>query len=155
VVSTPVVSTANGQLEDADISETLEFAANRSFVRGKHFVVVEDDVLVADALRKTLEMMGGEVTCFANAEHALQHPNIGNADCYIVDYMLPGEVDGISFLLGLREQQHKPVCAVMMSGNTSSSFIRQTERFDWPVLHKPVNISKLIARLDEQYGRDA
>lgn len=154
VVSTPVVSTANGQLEDADISETLEFAANRSFVRGKHFVVVEDDVLVADALRKTLEMMGGEVTCFANAEHALQHPNIGNADCYIVDYMLPGEVDGISFLLGLREQQHKPVCAVMMSGNTSSSFIRQTERFDWPVLHKPVNMPRLIARLDEQYGRD-
>ena len=150
----PVVSTANERVPNSGASETVEFAASRSFVRGKYFVVVEDDLLVADALRKTLEMMGGKVACFDNAEHALQHPNIGNADCYIVDYMLPGEVDGISFLLGLREQQHKPVCAVMMSGNTSSSFIRQSEQFDWPVLHKPVNISQLIARLDEQYGRD-
>jgi DNA-binding response OmpR family regulator len=67
--------------------------------------------------------------------------------------MLPGNIDGINFLLRLRQNLHKPVCAVMMSGDTSSYFIRKAELFDWPVLHKPVNISKLITRLSEQYGK--
>jgi DNA-binding response OmpR family regulator len=67
--------------------------------------------------------------------------------------MLPGNIDGINFLLRLRQKLHKPVCAVMMSGDTSSYFIRKAELFDWPVLHKPVNMSKLISRLSEQHGK--
>lgn len=134
-------------------SEEVEFS--RSFARGKRFVVIEDNIMISEALSQSLEMLGGVVTCYDNAEKALQHSNIGDADCYIVDYMLPGDVDGINFLLRLRQKLHKPICAVMMSGNTSSYFIRKAELFDWPVLHKPVNMSKLILRLSEQYSKTA
>lgn len=136
-------------------TKSSEFEAESSFIRGKRFVVVEDDVLVSEALSKSLEMLGGEVQCFDNAESALQHPNIGDADCYVVDYMLPGDVDGINLLLRLRQQLRKSVCAVMMSGNTSSYFIRKAEMFDWPVLHKPVSMAELIFKLSEQHGRNA
>jgi DNA-binding response OmpR family regulator len=133
--------------------EPQDIEVNRSFARGKRFVVLDDDAMVSEALIQSLQIMGGEVECFDNAEKALQHPRIGNADCYIVDYMLPGDIDGINFLLRLRQQLHKPVCAVMMSGNTSPYFIRKAELFDWPVLHKPVNMTKLISRLREQYSK--
>ena len=130
--------------------DTQDIEINRSFARGKRFVVVEDDELVAEALIKALEIMGGEVKFFDNAEYALQYPEIGNADYYIVDYMLPNNIDGINFLLALRQKVHKSVCAVMISGNTSSQFARKAQFFDWPVLNKPVNLSKLVELLGKQ-----
>ena len=133
--------------------ESQDIEVNRDFVQGKRFVVLEDDELVSEALSQSLKIMGGEVKCFNQAESALQYPGIGNADCYIVDYMLPGNVNGINFLLRLHQMLHKSVCAVMMSGNTSSYFIRNAEFFCWPVLHKPVSISQLIHKLSEQYSK--
>ncbi len=133
--------------------ELSEIEVNRSFVQGKRFIVLEDDALVSQAMQDLLEKMGAAVQCYDNAEDALQQSNIVNADCYIVDYMLPGNIDGINFLSLLHQRLHKPVCAVMMSGNTSSQFIKKAEFFNWPLLHKPANVSQLIALLSEQYGR--
>lgn len=133
--------------------ESKEIEINRSFAQGKRFVVVEDDAMVSAALSKSLEMIGGKVECFDNAEYALQRANIENADCYIVDYMLNGSVDGINFLNMLYQKLRKPICAVMISGDTSAKFVRKAELFDWPVLHKPINLSKLISRLSEQYSK--
>ena len=144
-----------GSPQNTSGAESLEIDIIKSFVRGKRFVVIEDDVLISEALSKSLELMEGEVKCFDNAEYALQCAAIGNADCYIVDYRLPGPIDGINFLLRLHQKLHKPICAVMMSGDTSPYLIRKSELFDWPLLHKPVNISKVISRLSEQSNRIA
>jgi FixJ family two-component response regulator len=131
--------------------DSIDIDTCRLFAQGKQFVVVEDDELVSQSLQDLLENMGGRVKCFDNAEYALHHPNIEKADCYIVDYMLPGDVDGTNFLLNLRQKLHKPVCAVMMSGYTSSYFMRKAALFEWPVLLKPVNTFELISKLSEQY----
>lgn len=149
----PVDNSSYDAVPDTSTSVSPGLENSRSFVRGKRFIVVEDDAMVQEGLSKTLKLMGGQVESFGSAESALQHPDIGNADCYIVDYMLPGEVDGVNFLLGLRQKLHRPVCAVMMSGNTSSYFIRKVELFDWPVLHKPVNMEKLISKLSHEHSR--
>ncbi len=133
--------------------ESREIETNRLFVQGKLFVVVEDDALISQAMRAVLENMGGAVECFDNAENALRQSTIENADCFIVDYKLSGTVDGINFLSLLHQKLHKPICAVMMSGDTSVQFVRKAEFFDWPVLQKPVNASKLISKLSEQYGK--
>ena len=151
----PKANMSNNAKHDAGFPESMGLEASRSFVRGKRFVVLEDDLMVSEALVSALELLGGKVECFDNAKSALQHPDIENADCYIVDYILSGEMDGINFLLGLRQKLRKPICAVMMSGNTSSYFVRKAEMFDWPVIQKPANIEKLISWLSGQYGRSA
>lgn len=139
---------------DATLQSVTESAqgtiAQESFARGKHFIVVEDDALVAEALCKTLAMMGGEVECFNNAEDALIKANIEHTHYYIVDYMLGGKFNGVEFLNRLRQKLGKSIIAVLMTGDTSSSLICEAENFDWPVLHKPVNMSILISRLSEQ-----
>lgn len=129
-----------------------ESAALMSYVQGKRFVVVEDDVLVAEAICGTLTMLGGESTCFHSAEAAMQAPATERADCYIADYTTGGTLNGIQFLNRLREELGRPIVAVLMTGDTSPAFIRAAENCDWPVLHKPVNISKLIAGLSSQGG---
>lgn len=133
--------------------EQREIEASRLFVQGKLFVVVEDDALISQATRIVLENMGGTVECFGDAESALRYSNIGNAHCFIVDYKLSGTVDGLNFLSLLHQKLRRPICAVMMSGDTSEQFSRKAEFFDWPVLQKPVNASKLISRLSEQYAK--
>lgn len=149
----PLDNSTDCEIQKAPI-EPKDDGTNHSFVYGKRFVVIEDDGMISEALVNSLEILGGNVECFDNAECALQHPDIGNADCYIVDYMLPGNVDGINFLNRLNQQLHKHVCAVMVTGDTSSQFMRKAELFHWPVQHKPVNISTLIAKLEEQYGKN-
>jgi PAS domain S-box-containing protein len=123
---------------------------NESFARGKRFVVVEDDALVAQAMVNWLEGMGGEVKCFHSAEDALRHANIDYADFYIADYMLGGAINGIHFLNLVRHKLGKPINAVLVTGDTSTAFIRHAVDCDWPVLHKPINTSKLITAFSAQ-----
>ena len=124
--------------------------ASEKLFHGKNVVLVEDDDLVASAMTSLLEGMGGKVTYFHSAEDALGHAHIEQADYYIVDYMLDGALNGIQFLELLRQQTDKPAKAVLLTGDTSTDFIQKAELLDWPVLHKPVNISRLITIFSTQ-----
>ncbi|GAB5605870.1 hybrid sensor histidine kinase/response regulator [Sideroxyarcus sp. TK5] len=125
-------------------------SSDESFAHGKQFIVIEDEGMVAEALKGILENLGGKVRCFASAEEALIDPDAGRADYYIVDFMLAGKLNGIEFLNQLRPQLARPIRAVLMTGDTSSSFIRSAVDCDWPILHKPVHLSKLVSSLKAQ-----
>lgn len=127
-----------------DPQETMPDGA---FARGKSFVVVEDDVLVAQAMVSLLEGMGGEVRCFHSAEDALRYANVEYADYFISDYMLGGELNGIQLLNQLRQKLGRPIKAVLMTGDTSPSFLVELTDCPWEALHKPINLSKLISSL--------
>lgn len=122
--------------------------------KGKSFVVVEDDELVADATISWLHEMGGKVKYFSNADDALRYASIDDDEYYLVDYMLGGTLNGMQFLKLLRQKLGRPVKAVIMTGDTSTASVREAAKCDWPVLHKPVNVSKLIAVLGEQENKD-
>lgn len=139
------------ELRQQDIAATpKEDIDPTAFIRGKRFVVVEDDPLVAEALCKTLLGMGGEVTLFDSAEVALNHANIGEADYYIVDFMLGGSLNGMQLLNLLCQKRKQQVKAVMMTGDTSPIFVRAAVNCAWPVHHKPVAMDKLISSLRAQ-----
>ena len=121
-----------------------------SLTRGKCFVVVEDDALVAQAMISWLEGMGGKVQFFSSAEEALESEKIGQADYYIADYMLGGAFNGIQFLDRLRQKLGTQINAVLVTGDTSPTFVHAAAHCDWPVLYKPLKTSRLIAALREQ-----
>lgn len=146
----PLVEAKNEIPEQASAEESPEEVNLSAFVRGKRFVVVEDDVLVSEALNNVLETLGGEVVCFYRAEDALNHPDIGHADYYVVDYMLGGTLNGIQFLNQLRQQMVIPPVAVLMTGDTSPAFMREMPDCVWPVLHKPANLASLVSSLGAQ-----
>lgn len=137
-------------LELQTIRDTSSEAADTTLFIGKRVILVEDDALVAQAMCNLLESMSGQVRCFHNAEEALHHADMEHADYYIVDYMLGGTYNGIQFLNLLHQKLGRTINAVLMTGDTSSNFIRKAETLDWPVLHKPVNPSRLIASLRKQ-----
>ncbi|MFH2140256.1 MAG: ATP-binding protein [Pseudomonadota bacterium] len=140
-----VVVSKHIEITPSEISNSDE-----SFADGKHFVVIEDEGMVAEALKGLLESLGGQVHCFASAEEALIDLDIGRADYYIVDFMLAGKLNGIQFLNQLRPKLVRPIRAVLMTGDTSSSFIKNAVDCDWPILHKPVHLTKLVSNLKAQ-----
>lgn len=114
----------------------------------KRVVVVEDDALVSAGMVTLLQGLGALVQQFDNTDEALRHPTLDYADFFIVDYSLGGDLSGLGFLTKVQEQRSTPFRAVVITGETSSQFIHSIENSAWPVLHKPVNFSKLIAALN-------
>jgi DNA-binding response OmpR family regulator len=76
------------------------------FVR---ILVVEDDFLVADAIRRGLTMAGFAVDCASAAEQAANALAAEHFDLLLLDIALPG-IDGLTFLRRLRNSgKHVPV----------------------------------------------
>jgi two-component system CheB/CheR fusion protein len=130
----------------------LDQSAQVKFVSGKNIVVLEDDLLVADALSGIFEAMGAKVKVFSSAEDALAETTNDHTDFFIVDYMLEGKLNGIQFLNEISQVLHKPVKAIVVSGDTSAAFAREIKNSNWTVIHKPVNASQIITRLSERYS---
>ena len=120
---------------------------NATFAKCRRVVVVEDDALVADGMIGLLQGIGANVEHFDNAEEALQHADIADADFFIVDYALGGKLSGLQFLEILQQRQQTPLRAVVVTGETSSQFINSTNESPWPVLHKPISFAKLVSFL--------
>lgn len=146
----PLDGKSDEMAKQADAVATQHSLVNNAFARGKRFILVEDDVLVVQAVIVLLEGMGGEVKCFHSAEDALRYADLEYADYYIVDYMLGGKLNGIQFLDSLRQKLGKPANAVLVTGDTSTDFIRKAANCDWPVLYKPINTLKLISSLSAE-----
>jgi PAS domain S-box-containing protein len=138
---------ASPQVEDEPLQEDTVCDL---VVSHKRIVLVEDDTLVSQAMISWLERMGGKVKCFSSAEEALSSPDIQGAEIYIADYMLGGRLSGIDFLNQLREQLGQPVNAILMTGDTSPSFMQQAEKYDWRVIYKPIDASKLLSAISMQ-----
>ncbi len=146
----PLVDTSSAEVRRYVTEAAQEDMVAWPSILGKRFVVVEDDALVAQAMSDLLEGMGGEVRRFHGATDALRNLHIEFADYFIVDYMLSGALNGIQFLNLLRQRGSNPIKAVLVTGDTSSTFVREVAKCDWPVLFKPVNMSKLICCLSAQ-----
>ncbi|MBU0620672.1 MAG: PAS domain S-box protein [Gammaproteobacteria bacterium] len=116
---------------------------------GKRVVVLEDDLLVAEGLTSLLQGQGAEVMHFSSAEEAMQRENIATADYYMVDYSLGNSLTGAAFLQEMQRRAGKPIKGIIVTGETSSKFIEGIAGLPWPVLHKPVNFSRLVAALNE------
>jgi signal transduction histidine kinase/CheY-like chemotaxis protein len=117
---------------------------------GKRLVVLEDDTLVATALKEWLLGIGCTVSTYARGEAALAAADIAEADYYIVDYQLAGDMSGVDFLGALRQRRKTPIRAVVVSGNTSTRFIESTELLPWPILFKPADPVAMLTRLAQQ-----
>ena len=60
-------------------------------------VIIDDDIVLADALKGLLELNDYEVTTFNNALNAVESVESGDYDFALVDYKMP-DYDGVWFM---------------------------------------------------------
>ena len=108
-------------------------------------LVVEDDSLVADAIRRGLSMAGFAVDCAPDAERAAHALAAEHFDLAILDIALPG-VDGLSFLRRLRNSgSHLPVL-ILTARETLATKVEALDLGADDFLVKPFEQTELAAR---------
>ena len=121
---------------------------------GQTILIVEDDGLFRRSLATFVSALGyGTVIC-ASAEEALRREDLAEVDLCIVDYQLPG-MSGVDFLDGLRTRGLRmPV--LLMSGYLNEAIRSQAlGEGALEVLHKPMDMSLLVQRLERALGSPA
>jgi len=78
----------------------------------ERLLIVDDEVVLCESLRRVFERDGYEVTTAGNAETAIQLFEIGSYDLILSDILLPG-MDGIEFLQTIKRQSPDEIVIVM------------------------------------------
>jgi len=113
-------------------------------------LVVEDDQMVVDAIATLFRTLGINARYALDGEDAFTQTALGRfvPDLALVDFGLPGAMDGITVVQRLRSRL--PNCTfLLVTGDTSPEVLRRAADAGVPILHKPVNIQRLNEKLDE------
>ncbi|MES2935338.1 MAG: hybrid sensor histidine kinase/response regulator [Pseudomonadota bacterium] len=119
--------------------------------RGKLIVVIDDEILVREAMRGLLHSWGCEVILAESADTALDSL-VGNGrtpDLIISDYRLLDGQNGIAAIERIRAVTQTNVPAFLISGGTGVDQLRKVHALGYTMLHKPVTPLKLRALLNQ------
>lgn len=100
-------------------------------------LVVDDDEMIRDILRRYLEPEGYRVTTAADGEAALRHVADTTPDVVLLDLQMPG-MDGVEFLRRFREE-HADIPVVVVTGYPDSEMMAQALKYTpLMMLPKPI-----------------
>ncbi|MBR0671584.1 chemotaxis protein CheB [Neoroseomonas soli] len=114
-------------------------------------LLTEDDPEVRDLLTRVLEGEGHQVIAAPDGSAALELVASGGLrpDLLLLDYNLPGGLDGLQLSTKLRERLHHPVPAIMLTGDISTGSLREIALLDCVRLHKPVKLPELTEAIQQ------
>lgn len=113
-------------------------------------LVVEDEPDVRGLLELVLERAGHLVVAAADGVAAVKSVVAGTLrpDLVLADFNLPGGLDGLQVVARLREESHRPLPAIILTGDISPDTLRDIVDRNCLHLDKPVKTEALIAAVD-------
>ena len=109
-------------------------------------LVIEDDPEVRELLELLLTDEGYHVVT-AQDGHAALAREAAKPDLILADYNLPGGMDGLRAITALREQAGRDIPAIILTGDISTSTLRNIEQRQCARLAKPIQIDDLTAMI--------
>ena len=130
--------------------EPVQAKSPTDALRGKSIVVIDDDLLVLDAMRGLLEQWGCSVLTAKSAQEALAGVDGGRPDLIISDGHLQEGETGIEAIARLRRALGAPIPAFLISGDISPGRLDEAKAAGHHLLHKPVSpmaLRAMVSRL--------
>ncbi len=127
----------------------LEFERGEKIVANefacKRLWVIDDDALVREGMRHLLLKWGCQVYTFEGYDEAHAHwLNAGEVpDMLIADYRLRNHENGAHVMQQLMQHFATSLPCLIVTGDTSPERMREARSFDFPLMHKPVNETRL------------
>lgn len=110
-------------------------------------LVVEDEPKIAAAIKKGLEQEGFSADVVSDGDSGLSYAESGDYDLAILDWMLPGRLDGQKIVEQLRDNNNKlPVLMLTARGSVDAKVAGLNSGAD-DYLPKPFAFDELIARV--------
>ena len=116
---------------------------------GATVLVIEDDVMVLQAMQHVLQAWGYRAVGVPSLAQALEAVSgtEGLPDLVIADYRLPGDATGIDAVAALSGRAGRTLPAIIVTGDIASENTRELSDSGLHVLKKPVRPAKLRALL--------
>ncbi len=111
-----------------------------------HILIVDDDIRVTSALRRTLAYEGYQVSIAADGEGALSIARTKPPDVVILDLMLPG-IDGLEVCSRLRASGDAVVVLMLTARDAVADRVAGLETGADDYLVKPFALEELLARI--------
>ena len=119
----------------------------------RHLLLVEDEELLAQGLKHSLEQEGFTVTTVGDGNSALELASEGSFDLILLDLMLPG-IDGVSVCREIRKNSMIPIIMLTArSGDIDKILGLEFGADDY--VTKPFNTRELVARINALLRRAA
>lgn len=113
-------------------------------LRDKNILVVDDEMMVLEAMHTYLESLGCVAHAACNEAEALEVVAAGTAlDAILVDFRLQGNESGLQVIESVRKALGRDLPAVIITGDTAPERIREATAQGHPLLHKPVDTTAL------------
>ena len=109
-------------------------------------LIVEDDPLIGDGIKKGLRLLGYAVDWFGSASEADQALRVVQYDAVVLDLGLPGE-DGVALLQRWRRAGHDLPVLILTARDAVDSRIAGLDAGADDYLIKPITLDELAARL--------
>jgi two-component system CheB/CheR fusion protein len=108
-------------------------------------LIVEDDPEVRELLVLALKDEGHHPIAVPNGAAALEEIERGpmRPDLILADYNLPGAMNGVQMTATIREKLHRQIPVLILSGDISTSAVREIAFQHCVHLTKPVNLTQL------------
>lgn len=111
-------------------------------------LLVEDNELVANFVKKGMEEAGHAIDHAADGRDGMARATGGTYDAIIMDRMLPGGIDGLGILTALRQSGSKTPVMILSALSEVDERIRGLKSGADDYLVKPFAFGELLARLD-------
>ena len=109
-------------------------------------LIVEDDALQSELVRRYLEREGHDVTVLADGAEALAEVRRSAPDLLVLDVMLPG-ADGLTVCRTLREEHFELPILLLTARSTENDLLLGLELGADDYLAKPYSPRELVARV--------
>lgn len=113
-----------------------------------HILVIDDEPSILMAMKSLLESHGCQVTAVATTDEAMQHAVQDRPDVVLADFRLRGQESGIKAIRKLR-QMWPNMPALLISGDTAESRLKEAHDAGLRLLHKPVSVAILLQAISE------
>ncbi|WP_158043449.1 ATP-binding response regulator [Skermanella pratensis] len=119
-------------------------------------LVIEDDVIVLQALELLLDQWGCEVTAASGYDEAIEgiSAKADPPDLVIADFRLSGPASGIVAIRQIAKMLGVDLPGLIITGDTDPRCLKEARLSGYPLLHKPVSALALRAAVASLLGRD-
>jgi DNA-binding response OmpR family regulator len=118
-------------------------------------LLVEDDQKLGSSLKRGLSADGYFVELCETADDALTQVEHETFDLLVVDWMLPGNLDGVEFIKKLRDMNIDTPCLMLTAKNSVRDRVEGLDSGSDDYLGKPFAYDELIARIKSLLRRPA
>jgi CheY-like chemotaxis protein len=118
-------------------------------------LIVDDNVMILDAIGVILEGHGYEVVTACDVREALRHISSETFDVLVSDLHMPGAGDGLTVVSAMRHFHPKAVTILLSAfpemEEATKAILKQTDE----VLVKPMKIADLVSSIADRLARGA